>query len=273
MEDQPNAGPSTHGAPVDEKKKTEQEQGTAAAATETPKAAAAPPGGAVKPPRGLFWSLMDQDRPERNETNRENFRKTVQKLGVAGTMGALFTAIIRNLPVTLAQHVQPYNWNYTADLLMRYAYLTWLLVYFVVSNSGFDASGYKRVKGDFSYDIGQALGTLLAAYFLGFVTFEYTRYEMSAYVVTNVVICGICFVAWWWFKGQTPSTNSINRMRFFGGSVSLLSTGFAAAVWAVWRSNVPTWVFGVFAAAWALLTFALGSFIRIRFDVGSRSAA
>ena len=267
MEDQPKADVDTHGDPGDEKRKTEHEPAAAAATAESPKPAEVPPIVAVKPPRGLFWSLMDQDRPERNPTNRETFLKAVQKLWVAGTMGALFTAIVRNLPVTLAQHSEPYNWNYTADLFVRYAYLIWLLAYFVASNSTFDASGYKRVKGDFSYDIGQALGTLLAAYFLGFVTFEYTRYEMSAYVVTNAVICGICFIAWWWFKDESSSTNGINRMRLFGGSVSLVSTGFAAAVWVVCGPAVPSWVFGVFAAAWALLVFALVSFIWIRFDV------
>jgi hypothetical protein len=216
--------------------------------------------------RNWFWKCMGEDRPPKSDKKRTAFVKGFQKLWVAGTMGAFFTALVRNLPVHLKQRAWPCDWNYTIDLFVRYGYLFWLLAYFLVSTVGIDDENNQSTKWDITYDVGQSVFSLTAAFFLGFVLPDQT-YKLGAYAITNGVICAICFVALWWFHDATGATVGINRLRIVGGMISLLSLVLALSVRAV-IGEPQTWVFVIFAGLLLVLIFILGAYIRIRMDVG-----
>jgi hypothetical protein len=209
---------------------------------------------------------MGQDPPPKSDKKRKAFAKGFQKLWVAGTMGAFFTALVRNLPVHLKQFAWPCDWNYTIDLFVRYGYLLWLLTYFLVSTVGIDDEGYEATKRDIIYDVGQSAFSLTAAFFLGFVLPD-QHYKLGAYAITNGVICAICFVALWWFHDARSATKGINRLRGAGGVISLLSLALALSVRA--GMGAPqTWIFIIFAGFLFVMILILVAYIRIRMDVG-----
>lgn len=217
--------------------------------------------------RNLFWQLMGGDRPPKSDKKRTDFAKGFQKLWVAGTMGAFFTAFVRNLPVHLQQFAWPCDWNYTIDLFVRYGYLLWLLAYFLVSTVGIDDESYGRAKKDIAYDIGQSACSLTAAFFLGFILPDQS-YKLGAYAITNGVICAICFVALWLFHDPPGAPQGVNHLRLAGGVISFLSLALALSVRTVIGAP-QTWVFIIFAGLLLILFFILLAYIRIRIDVGA----
>jgi hypothetical protein len=216
--------------------------------------------------RNWFWKLMGQDRPRKNDKKRTAFAKGFQKLWVAGTMGAFFTALARNLPVHLKQFAWPCDWNYTIDLFVRYGYLLWLLFYFLVSNIRIDDEDYVRSKWDIPFDVGQSACSLTAAFFLGFILPD-QPYKLGAYAITNGVICAICFAAFALFD-PSDAAKGINRLRIAGGVISFLSIVLALVVREVMGAP-PTWVFGMFAGLLFSLILILVAYYRIRIDVGA----
>jgi hypothetical protein len=58
-------------------------------------------------------------------------------LWVGGTVGGFFSALMRSVPLHLGQLAWPSHANraYTSDLVLRYGYLAWLIIYFGLSNS------------------------------------------------------------------------------------------------------------------------------------------
>jgi hypothetical protein len=213
-----------------------------------------------------FWTLMGQDRPPNNDKKRTVFAKGFQKLWVAGTMGAFFTALARNLPVHLKQFAWPCDWNYTLDLFVRYGYLLWLLFYFLVSNIRIDDEDYVRSKWDIPFDVGQSACSLTAAFFLGFILPD-QPYKLGAYAITNGVICAICIAALALFD-PSDAAKGIDRLRIAGGVISALSVVLALVVREVMGAP-PTWVFGMFAGLLFFLILILGAYYRIRIDVGA----
>jgi hypothetical protein len=238
-----------------------------------PKSAPAPPQAVAPqlsaPPtnsnRNWFWKCIGAYRPPKNDKKRTAFAKGFQKLWVAGTMGAFFTALVRNLPVHLKQRAWPCDWNYTIDLFVRYGYLLWLLAYFLVSTVGIDDENYQPTKWDITYDVGQSACSLTAAFFLGFILPD-QPYKLGAYAITNGVICAICFVALWFF--HAGATKGINRLRIAGGVISALSLVLALSVRAVIGAP-QTWVFIMFAVLLLVLILLLYAYVRIRIDVGA----
>lgn len=209
---------------------------------------------------------MGQDRPPNNGKKRTVFAKGFQKLWVAGTMGAFFTALARNLPVHLKQFAWPCDWNYTLDLFVRYGYLLWLLFYFLVSNIRIDDEDYVRSKWDIPFDVGQSACSLTAAFFLGFILPD-QPYKLGAYAITNGVICAICVAAFALFD-PSDAAKGIDRLRIAGGVISALSVVLALVAREVMGAP-PTWVFGMFAGLLFFLILILGAYYRIRIDVGA----
>ncbi len=95
--------------------------------------------------------------------------KAFQTLWVAGTMGALFTALARTLPAHLNRlFFGSADLPYKLDTFLRYGYLLWLLSYFVISNLRIQSDS-EREKADVFYDMLQSVFALSAAYFLDFL--------------------------------------------------------------------------------------------------------
>src|SRR5579885_933568 len=123
MTETPKPGPAAPAGKLaeEEKPKLAAAARTAPVTPEPVKPPAPPPVAAPAPPtteppstRTLFWRLMNQDRPDKKTDTRETFIKGLQKLLVAGTMGALFTALVRSIPVSVGQISKDYDVNYTS---------------------------------------------------------------------------------------------------------------------------------------------------------------
>jgi hypothetical protein len=90
--------------------------------------------GVMSRPMTFFpWKLVGLQQPVKHDENRKLSKRAFQHLWVAGTLGAFFTALARNLPVHLSQMTAAYDLKYTLDVFVRYAYLIWLLGYFFMS--------------------------------------------------------------------------------------------------------------------------------------------
>lgn len=130
---------------------------------------------------------------------RADARKAVQKMWVAGTLGVFFTTVLRNFPVHLHQISPTPDWAYTLDLLTRYGYLIWLLVYFFMSNFRIDQSDHEK---DLKFDLIQSVISLGALVGLDFVVpgqgIPLGRFWW-AITLANATIIAIASLAFRWF--------------------------------------------------------------------------
>ena len=102
---------------------------------------------------------------QKNVERRKAAKRAFQKLWVAGTLGAFFTAFARTLPVHIKEWAWPPDAPYTIDLIVRYGYLLWLLAYFFISNLENEQSKSEPKKWEITFDILQSLSGLMAALF------------------------------------------------------------------------------------------------------------
>lgn len=95
-----------------------------------------------------------------------NARKAFLKLWAAGTVGGFLAFLIRSFALDLAGGT-PIGPGCTVDLVLRYLYLLWLIVYFFLSNLKLD---YEAVTpGLVLYDLMQTICAFIAAFAFGFV--------------------------------------------------------------------------------------------------------
>jgi hypothetical protein len=191
--------------------------------------------------------------PAKGSEQRLTLYKAIQKLWVAGTMGAFFTAFARNLP----GHLLEFSWHpggYTIALFVRYLYLSWFLVYFFISN--FENEKSKTVRGkDVWFDVLQSAGALTGAYLLGFVVTTVSFTVQVKYGGTNFAILVICSVSLRLFRKDLDRPYT-NLLRSLGCVASGAGVVFAFFVWQ--STGLPTGIavcgFGVVALfLWILL--------------------
>jgi branched-subunit amino acid transport protein AzlD len=185
-------------------------------------------------------------------------KKALQSMWVAGTVGAFFTALTRNLPIHFQERSMSPNWLYTLDRGLRYGYLVWLLIYFFISNLKASDPASIPTKWDIAYDVLQSACALVAAFALGFIAqgsgFEATSYGWAMGFANGAILVISGFSLFWWF---TPP-REINLHRSIGVVVSL-----AAIVVAV--ANLPRQTSLVlFALLQFILWVTLYSYIRKR---------
>src|ERR1043166_9163795 len=167
-------------------------------------------------------------------------RVAFQKLWAAGTMGAFFGALVKNLPLHLSQNkllddpaADP---TYTAELFIRYGYIMLFLGYFFMTTWKNEWEADKKEDGvpgrrDLIFDVCQSIASLTALYFLGFVG-SVKDLKEGAYIAANaamLVICGLSLLLFGtgWFA---TSSKKLNRLRWFGASVSFLGLVFALSL-------------------------------------------
>ncbi len=177
----------------------------------------------------FFWKTIvgAKSVPQKDLEKRRTFKKSLQQLYVAGTLGAFFSALARNLPADIFRLRSAAFGNVAIDRCIRYGYVFWLLTYFFVSNTENDRRKASVIEPwDITYDIIQSLFSLVALFVLGFIVD--TPYKLGAYAWTNLAIAAICFLSLVWFRESEEAKNSgINRLRWAGFVVSAVSVLFA----------------------------------------------
>jgi hypothetical protein len=191
------------------------------------------------------------------DEQKEAALRGFQALWVAGTMGALFTAFARSLPIYL-DHLthSPFDLSYTLDVSLRFGYLLWLLAYFVASNLRvqFDL---RRDKTDAFYDVIQSVLALTAAYFLDFLAPTEHR-GLTVFAWPTGAIFLICLLALiLFYKDEWPK----KKLRVFG---SALSGGSFVLVLLCESRAHPVRVMAALAVLLAFLFWVLVTFVRIR---------
>jgi len=204
----------------------------------------------------LLWKILGVTKPTRDDAKRKEFRKAFQRLWVAGTLGAFFTALARNIPQDARKITRSLPLaDSILDRSIRYGYLLWLLVYFFVSNVRNEQAAEVK-REDLNFDVVQSFLSLIALYFLGFILPD-TSYKLGAYAVTNFAILTICVLSLVWFAPD------VNRLRWFGvlvSGVALLMALFGTFGWAL--------LFG-FLALQVIMWVLLCVYVRFRLDTAA----
>ena len=177
---------------------------------------------------------------------------------VAGTLGAYFTALARNLPLHAQQWSWPPDIPYTLDLFIRYGYVAWLLTYFFVSNLDNTPDEAPRNK-DIAFDVLQSVAALWAIFWIGFAL-PGRGYGHEAFgpmlVVVNLAVALICLVSLICFAGESKWKKNVSRVAGLG-----ISGGTLAVVIFGIKGNA---LLGCGIGAMILLLLTLAWYIRIR---------
>src|SRR5205809_7454360 len=142
-----------------------------------------------------IWKLINRGKLQPDQAQRALYIKAFQKLWVAGTLGAYFTAFWHTVPDTIVHLSQGYPpFDDAVVIALRYCYLLWLLFYFLASATNNEHAAAGRTRWDIGFDVMQSIGGLIAAFILGF-TAPWTNRGVTPYIVTNFVIFLICAVS------------------------------------------------------------------------------
>jgi hypothetical protein len=141
-------------------------------------------------PKGIFTADL-------KATRDSAFTAVFVRMWIAGTMGAYFTFLFRNLALDLPTFSIPEaDWPYTFVVWVRYAYLLWFLAYFFGSNVRYERSKTTLSAWDVGFDVLQAVIGIVAAYFLGFIVRAadgvFAISTSSAVAAANGAIALIC---------------------------------------------------------------------------------
>lgn len=155
-------------------------------------------------------------------------KKAFQSMWIAGTTGAFFTALGRNLPTHVHQLIGA-DFPSVLDLILRYGYLLWLLAYLFTSNLRNSPNSDPKPR-EVPFDILQSACGLAAAYGLGFIMPDHgfgTNSYGWAMGLANATIFMISLFSLIWFHSFKPT--EINRNRVIGMVVSSLGILLALA--------------------------------------------
>jgi hypothetical protein len=189
-------------------------------------------------------------------------KKEVQRLWVAGTVGAFFAAAFSSIPVHINLISSKPDWLYTLDLSIRYGYLLWLLVYFFMSNIRIDQSDNPK---DLKYDLIQSVLSLTVLVALDFgVPGQGLRVGASyaeGITVANAAIIIIAGLALKWFP-----VDNLGGLRIAG----LVLAGMSIIV--AWTPFSAVQVMGVVAVLELILIGVLAVYVHRRWPRDSTSS-
>lgn len=206
------------------------------------------------------------------------FSRTFAKMWIAGTMGAYFTFLFRNLAFDVPTFSFPgFECAYTLDVFIRYFYLFWFLAYFFASNVRHEGNKEIISWWDVGFNVAQASASFGAAYFLGFLTRSDTllSHERSCAVeAANGAIALICIFSLIGFgyredekkreeeekRKKEADRKQLNCLRWWGFGSSSLAVG----VEVVASSGKACWALTACAVVFSCVPFiALAVFIGI----------
>jgi hypothetical protein len=192
--------------------------------------------------------------PNLTDGRRLRGTKAFQRLWVAGTLGAFFSALARNFPVDVRQLVYSFTAEFALRAALRYAYLLWLIWYFFLSNMRSQADDPPTPR-EIAYDVLQSIFGLGAAFYLDFLVAN-EHHSIRAYMAPNISIFVICVLAFVWFgKGSTE----LQTARGVGAAVAGVS---AIGTWFI--PTDPWWVVGVLLIPLTVLLWPIAQFHRLR---------
>lgn len=175
----------------------------------------------------LIWEFLGRKAPAENQKRRSEFLKAIQKLWLAGALGALFFSIARNLPVHLPMILCNPNWE-TFAILLKYMFIVWFVAYFMISAMDNEQAGMPHRDKDIIFDLFQSTSALVAAYFLGFViTLDNPEDNiLKGYAWALAVIMAICLTSYHYFEDEArDGVNSIRICGFCLASYGLVFCG------------------------------------------------
>jgi hypothetical protein len=155
-------------------------------------------------------------------TDEQRAKKAFQTMWIAGSIGAFFSALTRNLPLHFEEFSRTPDFLYTLDRFLRYGYLLWLLAYFFTSNlRNNPATAPKR--WEVSFDVLQSACALAAAFGLGFIA-PGSGFSVDSYGwtmgVANAAILVISVFSLIWFR---KVAREFNPHRTWGAVASALA--------------------------------------------------
>ena len=156
-------------------------------------------------------------------------KKAFQKLFVAGTAGAFFAALARNIPVHVRQISSTPNWSYTLDLGVRYLYAFWFLSYFFTSALSIEEyGGTGPTASDILFDCLQSIASLFALFSIGFMAagLGYPIDDIGSYrwavLDADVAVVATCLLALILF-GREKGSMKPNIQRGIGLIIAVVS--------------------------------------------------
>ena len=180
-----------------------------------------------------MWNRLDRAVPP-------DARRVFERLWVAGTMGALFTATFRSVADHWSEAAfrnwPSIRWQYTAILVDRYVYLLWFIGYFFVSHV--KKEGRIPSSKNLVFDMVQSVAGLFAVIALGLVAkdlgFDAANYRQASAVANGAVavICW-CSLALFYSDSDAYRNDYVNKLRL-GGAVA----GTAVALLLSFQPNV-----------------------------------
>lgn len=210
-----------------------------------------------------MWKLLGRSKPEKNPERRQVFWKAFQKLWVAGTLGALFFSIARNLPDHISQATFPLIWNhpfweYTLSVWLKYLYVAWLIAYFLVSAMDNEHPASISRPRDIFFDVVQSTASIVAAFCLGFII-AIPDLGVAAYRGPLGAIALICFLSLGLFYANART--GVNALRTIGGVLAAigLALTYVSKDWGLWL-YISLFVLQI------MLWFTLLAYLRIGFD-------
>lgn len=196
--------------------------------------------------------------------------KAFQRLWVAGTLGAFFTALARTLPGDLYQLVHQFDGGFALNAALRYGYQLWLIWYFFLSNLRSQNDDPPKRREVF-YDVVQSVCGLTAAYYLGFLVSPDPRdlingifHGVLAYLAPNAAILVICLLAFYLFRERHPE---LQTPRGLGAAIAFASMVLVILI------DLYDWSVGYLLIPLVFLLWPLGKFHRSRVQDSNGSAS
>ena len=166
-----------------------------------------------------MWRIIGVTQPTESPNNRDKARLAFQKLWVAGTLGAFFIAVAKNLPIHMAQFSLDMDFAYTMEVFLKYIYLLWFLCYFFISNVR-NEHEESTSNQDLIFDIIQSSLALMTAYAIGFIV-PNVDIGNSAFLIANFSILAIALLSLHLYS--EGAGEGVNKIRCIVAGVALLS--------------------------------------------------
>lgn len=212
-------------------------------------------------------------------TGDPQFTGVFVRMWIAGTMGAYFTFLFRNLALDLPTFsIRDADCSYTLAVWIRYIYLLWFLVYFFGSNVRYERSKTELSAWDVGFDVTQAATGIVAAFFLGFIVraADFAYSTSAAVEAANGGIALICLLSLICFgrrNDRGEDGKKLNCLRRWGLVSSLLALGLIVLAGCV-TDGLRTGLRCVAVLPGVVPFIALSLFIRVQWKPpGSEAAA
>ena len=190
-------------------------------------------------------------------TRQDEAKKALRRFWLAGTAGAFLSGLSRSFPADFATRSFHPNVPYTLDIVLRYGFMMWFLCYFAISSFSAEREhATKSTLASIVHDLGQSAVSLLAIFYLGFVTRGQPPDPAIKFAYANFAVLVISGLSWMVFQSWTNVLSRISVLRELGIVFSALGIT-SAWVFAdsLHAQSVPAyaWFIALQVGLWATL--------------------